>query len=131
MKTYEQTRRLGSQPAVIFVLSNSSKLPATLQVNKPVPVSLNWLVLNLLHLYWALIQEPSMLEREHPVMPLCTRVFSFIYRCLRDLEQLKAHVVANNTIYFFVQQQKTLSFRIQKAFTISPDQPLSAGCRGG
>eukprot|EP00913_Durusdinium_trenchii_P020057 g18849.t2 len=27
------------------------------KVNKPVPVSLNWLVLNLLHLYWALIQE--------------------------------------------------------------------------
>lgn len=69
VKTYEQTRRLGSQPAVIIVLSNSWKLPATLQVNKPVPVSLNWLVLNLLHLYWALIQEPSMLEREHPVIP--------------------------------------------------------------
>ena len=30
---------------------------ADFQVNKPVPVSLNWLVLNLLHLYWALIQD--------------------------------------------------------------------------
>lgn len=30
---------------------------AELEVNKPVPVSLNWLVLNLLHLYSSLIQD--------------------------------------------------------------------------
>lgn len=34
----------------------------TRKVQKPVPVSLNWLVMNLLHLYWALIQAEMPLD---------------------------------------------------------------------
>ncbi|CAL1158737.1 unnamed protein product [Cladocopium goreaui] len=39
------------------------------KVNKPVPVSLNWLVLNLLHLYWALIQAEIPLDPSTKDLP--------------------------------------------------------------
>ena len=39
------------------------------KVTKPVPVSLNWLVMNLLHLYWALIQQEMPLEASSKDLP--------------------------------------------------------------